>query len=509
MIVQVTTFSQIVGGHIFDTVQIIEVRITFSQSNYWDSLMNNHTDKIYMKADVELKDFTGTYNFSNIGVRLKGNSSFLHPGNKKSIKIDFNRYIQEQNCKGLKKLNFNNCTFDPSFMREKLFFDMCHLLDIPAPRTNFANVYINDTLLGFYVVVEQVDAQFLEWQFDNSDGNLFKATNVYGGVGQGPSDLKYYGDEGPNYYNRYYLKTNHEENDWKDLIELIKFINIKSYEEFGRQLQYVLNLKTYLRSLAMDNIFVNLDSYNGSYRNYYLYHNSISNKWEWIKWDANMSFGLYLFVENIDNVLQYDFSRLPVDYTSVNRPLVENIFNDFELYNQYIDEVNYILNVLADTTSISKRLQGYKELISSSVKADTNKMFSYEMFEDNVFYNTKDTVRMHNDITGVFSFIKNRFDYLSNNVKKKQPPIVKIQSYQSENVRIFPVPADKYVYISVENFIFETLRVYNIHGQVVINSEEIAGNTQKLDVSGLEEGIYIFLFAGKGSTISRKVFIKH
>ena len=40
---------------------------------------------------------TGFYSFADIGVRLKGNSSYGHPGDKKAFKIDFNEYVTGQN----------------------------------------------------------------------------------------------------------------------------------------------------------------------------------------------------------------------------------------------------------------------------------------------------------------------------------------------------------------------------------------------------------------------------
>ena len=133
-------YCQIDGDNIFDKNQVINVELNFSQTNYWDSLVNNYNASQYMKVDLLITDSTGTTSFNDVGIRLKGNSSYMHPGNKKSFKIDFNKYISGQNYDGLKKLNFSNGFKDPSLMREKLFFDFCKVVDVPAPRANFANV---------------------------------------------------------------------------------------------------------------------------------------------------------------------------------------------------------------------------------------------------------------------------------------------------------------------------------------------------------------------------------
>ena len=56
----------------------------------------------------------------------------MHPGDKKSFKIDFNKFISGQNYDGLKKLNFSNGFKDPTCMREKLFFDVCRQVGVPG-----------------------------------------------------------------------------------------------------------------------------------------------------------------------------------------------------------------------------------------------------------------------------------------------------------------------------------------------------------------------------------------
>ena len=129
----------------------------------------------YIPAMLTLTDVSGTHVMDSVGVWLKGNSSYSHPGVKKSFKIDFNKYFSGQNYDGLKKLNFSNGFKGPTCMREKLFFDACQRLACFAPRASFANVTFNGEAWGFYTVVEQIDDQFLDWAIEEVSGNLFKA----------------------------------------------------------------------------------------------------------------------------------------------------------------------------------------------------------------------------------------------------------------------------------------------------------------------------------------------
>ncbi|MEO0404668.1 MAG: CotH kinase family protein, partial [Bacteroidota bacterium] len=328
LLISFISFSQLEGDAIFAQDQIVTIELDFPEDNFWSTLTTNYEDASYTWANLTLTDMFGVQTFDSVGVRLKGNSSYNHPGNKKAFKIDFNKYISGQNYDGLKKLNFSNGFKDPSLIREKVFFDVSHAVGVPAPRTSFANVYMNGTFWGFYTVVEQIDDQFLDWAILDDDGNLFKAGDNFGGD-DGAADLVYYGDDQSNYENRYELKSNEDENDWSDLINFIDFINNSSDEQFEAEIAGRIELDEFLGSLALDNLFSNLDSYEGSARNYYIYHNLTSGKWEWIKWDGNEAFGSY--TNGQQNVVELD-----VDYVNASRPLIERVFDNPNLYQQYL-----------------------------------------------------------------------------------------------------------------------------------------------------------------------------
>ncbi len=90
------------------------------------------------------------------------------------LKIDFNFFNFAQTFRGFKKLNLNNGFSDPTLIRETIAYELFEQMDIPTPRTAFADVWVNDTHLGLYTMVEQVDKTFLRRHFANPDGNLYK-----------------------------------------------------------------------------------------------------------------------------------------------------------------------------------------------------------------------------------------------------------------------------------------------------------------------------------------------
>ncbi len=481
--------AQIDGDKIFQNDQVITIELEFSQVSFYDSLVLNYETATYMKADLTLTDASGSTSFSDVGVRFKGNSTFNHPGNKKAFKIDFNEYISGQNYDGLKKLNFSNGFKDPSLMREKIFFDMCQDAGVPAPRANFANVYFNGTLWGFYTVVEQIDDQFLDWRILDDDGNLFKAGDNFGGGpggGGNAADLVDYGPDQTAYAERYELKSNEDENDWTDLIELIDFINNSSATDFENELGNHIELEAYIRSVALDNLFSNLDSYTGSARNYYLYHNLTTNKWEWIKWDGNESFGSYGGGGGPGGGL--NMLTLPLDHHDNDRPLLENLFASPTLYAQYEDEVCYLIGNFFNPASMNPKIDALKSLIQSSVYADGNKQYTNANFDDVIEGNiTTGGGPGGGTVYGIKSFIQAKNNYVTG--------LLDCSGVNTENelesvVSTFPNPFHSSVIVDLGSERFHSISIYDNLGRVVYEEEINGASTIELNLSFLENGIY-------------------
>ena len=372
-------FAQKAGDNFFNSNQTHEIRLTFNQPNYWDSLhyykqLGDSTgdDYIYMLADVVIDGNT----VNAIGVRFKGNSTYNSPAEKKSFKLDFNEFVSGQKYDELKKLNLNNEINDPTFLREKLLFDYLQKLNLPGPRCTFSNVYVNNSLIGLFCAVEQINSTFLTDNFGNKDGNLFK--------GDPQGRLTWNGPNQVNYYGAYELKTNEIVNDWADLVTLIDTINNTPANRFKDALGSVFNISPYLQSWAVNILFVSLDSYIGSAHNYYIYHNSITDRFDWITWDANGSFGL--FNVNMTNQQLKDLSVLYVKNPPGSTPLNSNILLNDDLKTEYL---TYIANLLAtdfDTSYFYPIIDSLADWIRTDVYADTMKTFTNQNFEDNKDY---------------------------------------------------------------------------------------------------------------------------
>jgi spore coat protein CotH len=157
--------------------RVVTVRISMSEDD-WEYMRGNARAEEYTQADFLFDDEL----VPDVAVRPKGNSSLkavADTGNPRfSLKVDFNFFNSARSFYGLKKLNFNNGFSDPTLIREALGYEVFDEMGLPAPRTSFVDLWVNDTHMGVYTMVEQVDASFLESRFVDATGNLYKPETI-------------------------------------------------------------------------------------------------------------------------------------------------------------------------------------------------------------------------------------------------------------------------------------------------------------------------------------------
>ena len=499
--------AQIDGDNIFSVDQVISVNLDFPQADFSTQLQDNYDadQNEYIVGFLTLTDVSGTHAIDSVGVRLKGNSSYSHPGTKKSFKIDFNKYISGQNYDGLKKLNFSNGFKDPSCMREKLFFDVCREANVPAPRASFAEVTFNGVPWGFYTVVEQIDDQFLDWNILEDDGNLFKAGDNFGGGPPGAggnttaADLVYYGEDQATYEDRYELKSNEDLNDWSDLISLLDFVNNTDNAAFEAGIDFRIEVDAFLRSAAMDMLFSNLDTYTGSARNYYLYHNQDTNLWEWIKWDANEAFGSY--TNGAGNM-----ETLALDYCASSRPLLQRMLDDSDLYGRYLQQVCYLTAYFFNEAYLHAQIDEVRDLIAPYVYADDNKMYSSADFDTNLEADLTGSGPgpMGGQTYGLKPFVTNRAAYIAGELDCST---LSIGEEGTPEWIVFPNPASQRVTVAGSTVLPADLILRNALGQAVRTLQTGGTSEFTLDVQGLSPGVYFVEVVSRGALHHQRLLI--
>lgn len=405
------------GKSFFEKDSIHIIRINFVQCNYWDSLVQyrKYFDSLnvsqYMQASVTVNEKT----YYSCGIRFKGESSYeFYPGKKKPFRIKFDKFIKSQDMDGLDEINLNNNFKDPTMMREKIYLDLLNRKGLPAPRATYAKVYLNEKYLGLYLVTENINSTFLKTRFGDAKGNLFQ--------GEPLATFKYYGNQSSDYYNKFILKNNGNVNDWSDLVSFISLINDTTLSEdiYLRKLESAFNLDKCLRAWAINNLMLNIDAYNMFYpHNFFIYHDNITNKWNWISLDGNYAFAAWNPVMSIPSLLKMSI-LVPdgVPFKDV-RPLLDNTLGrNNRIRKRYLAIVNDLLQNEFSEKNISDMVDSLSLRIRFAVYADINKMYSNKDFDTNLTSTIGDPLDPGNFIPGLKSLIHDRRKYVLEEIQK-------------------------------------------------------------------------------------------
>lgn len=427
---QTDTEFEVTTEDVLDKNSITSIDIKIKDSD-WEWILENATKEEYKSADITINGET----FYNVGVRAKGNSSLTSVANdsttnRYSLKIDFGQYIDGQTYHGIRKLALNNNISDTTYMKEAISYDIYNLLGIPTPEYSYTDIKINGSDWGLYLGVEVIDERFIEKNYGELAGNLYKPETMgmegnkdnNGGMqrpdhnedmpemgGKPPemngeiqnpqinneelennagapkmenknsqgADLKYIDDNIDSYsiLRDSAVFDNTKDKDFKKIIEMMESLST------GDDIEKHLNVEEVLKYFAVNTFLVNLDSYSGGmYHNYYLYEKDGVS--EILPWDLNMSFGGFS-IKDGEKAINFPID-LPVTGNLEDAPLIGKLLENDEykeLYHNYLKQIseNYFSN-----GTFNNRVTQIDKLISDYVKNDATAFYDYEGYKTGV-----------------------------------------------------------------------------------------------------------------------------
>lgn len=345
---------------VFPKDKVVDVKITLDPDDFQDMLDNASAEE-YKMASVEYNGMK----YDNVAVRTKGNLSLrsvvqMTDSDRYSFKISFDEYVN-QNLFGITKINLNNNYSDASYMREFLTYELAESVGLPTPKYSFVNVYVNDELKGFYLAVEQIGDAYLERNFGNTYGALYKGVMT----GQG-SDLTWLGDD-PALYTGLEMKSDKSNDDI--LVDMLNELNN------GTDYEKYIDVEESLKYIALNAVTGNMDSYlGGNKQNYYLYEDD--GVFSILPWDYNMAFG---GMGSADVLIDE-----PTQGALAERPLIAKLLANEEYKTKYHEIVSeMITGYLADDT-FQARIDELNTMISSYVKADPSAFYTFEQYENGI-----------------------------------------------------------------------------------------------------------------------------
>ncbi len=313
-------------SHISIKLDISDSELKKIQQDYDNYASRGSKSPIYRMADmiVTITKSDGeenTYTISQVGVRMKGNTSRTsfyndHEGmyNLVHFKISFQETFDEVEYYGSDALSWNEAereerkdrTFatlekvdirwnrndDTTYIRENYSYDLYREFGVLAPHTNLFSLDIGDDHAGVWVIYEPIDKIFLEKNLPEEalGGDLYKL----GWTNEGATFTSFssYGveDEDKGQFFVYDLKTNKKKSTHQSLKNLINSINSStiSKEKFAS----LVDIENFMNYCAVSYMIGNPDDLRNNYNNSYIYFRADTGKMMVIPYDMDRGLGV-------------------------------------------------------------------------------------------------------------------------------------------------------------------------------------------------------------------------
>jgi len=260
-------------------------------------------------------------------------------------KLGYNINIKNGTLFGVSNLRLRTEVVDPAFLRDKLAYDACNLLELPSLSANYAKLYFNDEYMGFYLLRDAVKKRWIE--------------NKYGEVSTEHLYTCHERDYGENeFFNC--INDDEEIIDDGSFTELQnRLAEVKSREELDEFFDTTL----YMKWQALRYLLNSWDHY-ANYHNTFFYKSQDATtgkeKWITILYDFDSDIGAY---------------RIPFPNLKFDEEIYENhpMFNLLDIRESNPELIGYIEEFMRkyfNPETIFSRIDTIRDFIAPYVKDD-------------------------------------------------------------------------------------------------------------------------------------------
>ncbi|GAA1611440.1 CotH kinase family protein [Actinoplanes couchii] len=317
---------------LFDTSKAHRIVITFRDEDYqrlldafWDE-----NEKEYLEADLTLD---GT-SLPSVGIRLKGNSTLqsltrngesrqtgrgggrqgggmpgggfpggdqqgggfpgggmMGGGGRTELKaeepenlpwlIRFDEFVDGRRYQGHREISVQvgGMGGGATVLNEAVSLDVLAAAGEPAQAYSYTSFTVNDRPTTARLIVEHPDENFADDLGDN--GVLYKSLSTSQFTDQGDDQTEYADD---------FKQINKKgSQDLQPVIDLIRWVNTADDAEFAAHLGDHIDVESFARYVATQNLLINFDDMAGPGRNYYLWYDLTTRKFSVVGWDYNLT----------------------------------------------------------------------------------------------------------------------------------------------------------------------------------------------------------------------------
>ncbi|ORX85850.1 coth-domain-containing protein [Anaeromyces robustus] len=305
--------------------------------------------------------------FQNGGIKISGQSTKYNK--KLSYKISGLKLDNDKELYSRTGLKLRGEYGDPSFLREKTYFDMLNSLGVPTSQSKFARLYINKTPVGLFLVTDDFsNKHFLKSVFNK--GKKFEVENAIIKVHSG-GDFSYKGDDKASLEKYEYKGDNEEakESSSKGLKKVRELVvplmkEIASYPETKK---INLDVKSFLRAMALEYLAYGTDNYWMVQGNYFMFRNNATEQWHFIDSDFDMTFGHGSPSKCVSTTLD---NYVLVKNKGDSRPFIDSIRKVKE-NNEYLKSaVKRLIQTAFNINAAGPRIESFAELLKEDAKWD-------------------------------------------------------------------------------------------------------------------------------------------
>lgn len=169
-------------NRLFDASRVHTIDIVMED---WDSFISSCRNEEYSVCSMVIDGEA----FKNVAIRGKGNTSLSSVASmnsdRYSFKIEFDHYDSTKTYHGLDKLSLNNIIQDTTFMKDYLTYQLMGSFGAAAPLCSYVYITVNGEDWGLYLAVESIENSFLQRNYGNDHGELYKPDSMSFGGGRG------------------------------------------------------------------------------------------------------------------------------------------------------------------------------------------------------------------------------------------------------------------------------------------------------------------------------------